>query len=147
MTVICIVMSVSDMSLVEQQLAVRKQQLLLIFAFFCLSCNNSPIPLSSRDIRCIAVLYLHLKFVSLFLLWECIFHQLITLIGASDVLFMPFWFHSISAIGINIQSKEIQLCQELSGSACPVLHLFHIHRRDFFCTVDLLIFFLPIGVI
>lgn len=71
----------------------------------------------------------------------------VALIGASNVLFMLFWFHSISAISISIQSKEIQLCQELSGSAYPVLHLFHIYRRHFFCIVDLLVLLLPIEMI
>lgn len=73
--------------------------------------------------------------------------NIVTLIGTSNVLFMPFWFHSISAMSISIQSKEIQLCQEPFGSACPVLHLFHIHRRDFFWTVDLFVLLLQIGMI
>lgn len=73
--------------------------------------------------------------------------NIVALIGSSNVLFMPFWFHSISGISISIQSKEIKLCQGLSGSACPIFLLFHIHRRDFFCIVDLFILLVPIEMI
>ena len=73
--------------------------------------------------------------------------SIVALIGASNVLFMPFWFHSISAISISIQSKEIQLRQELFGSACSILHLFHIHRRDSFCIVDRFILLVLIEMI
>lgn len=72
--------------------------------------------------------------------------NIVPLIGASDVLFMPFWFHSISAINISIQSEEIQLCQELSGSACPVFHLFHIYTKALFCRVGLFILLISTGM-
>lgn len=48
------------------------------FAFFWQSCNNLPTPCSGRDSRWIAILYLYLKFLPLFLLWVFIFHQLVT---------------------------------------------------------------------
>lgn len=63
-------------------------------------------------------------------------YNIVTLVGASNVIFVSSDFHFLSAVDISIQSTGIQLCQELSG---VVLDLFHIHGRDVFCTADLFI--------
>lgn len=70
--------------------------------------------------------------------------NVVPLIGASNVLFMHSG-HSISAMSLSVQSEVIQLCQELSVSACPVCISF-IFIEKISCRVDLLILLMPTGM-
>lgn len=123
-----------------------KQQLLLILQAFGRVATILPYPdpvkILDGLLHCTCIWNFFLCFNSIHFPSAC---NIVALIGAGDVLFMPFWFHSISAISISIQSKEIQLCQDFSGSVCPVLHLFHICGRDFFFLWSIPFYFVVIN--
>lgn len=96
--------------------------------------------------RKMALLYLHLRCL-LLLLWAFVFHQLVMW---SHWLVPVMYYsctlvHSISAMILSVQSEAIQLCQELSVSACPVCISF-IFIEKISCRVDLLILLMPTGM-